>query len=74
LGKADNVATFTLADGFKSFAAFCAEAEVDYSEEQVNPIICLPAQMVSNDEQSDNEVKEDETSFTKERRSSNDGF
>jgi hypothetical protein len=55
LGKANNVATFMLADGFKkSFAAFYAKVEVDYGKEQVKPIWCLPAQMVSNDEQSDN--------------------
>jgi hypothetical protein len=72
LGRVDNVATFTFANGFKSFAAFCADAEVDYEKEQADPIICLPAQMVSDDEQSDDKVKEDKTSATRERRTSNE--
>ncbi len=60
LGRADNVATFTMADGFRSFAAFCAEAEVDYKIEQQDPIICSPAQMISDDEYSDDEVEQEE--------------
>jgi hypothetical protein len=54
LGKDDNVATFQLASGYKKFLAFCAEAELDYRDEQENPIIAEEAQVVSDDE-SDNE-------------------
>jgi hypothetical protein len=73
LGKANNVATFSLSEGFEKFTAFCAETEVDYAEEQVDPIICLPAQMVSNDEQSDNKSKTKGESTEDEKRSSNEG-
>jgi hypothetical protein len=73
LGRNDNVATFSLADGFKSFEAFCAEAEVDYQQEQVNPIIAIPAHAVSNDEESDdNEVEDDDPSIKNERSPSNE--
>jgi hypothetical protein len=60
LGKADNVATFSLANGFERFTAFCTKAEVDYNNEQDNPFVCLPAQTVSNDEKSDDELKNEE--------------
>jgi hypothetical protein len=79
LGKADNVATFLLADGFERFTAFCAKAEVDYKNEQVDPVICMPAQMVSDDEQSDDETetegdnKREDTYTHKAGRSSNEG-
>jgi hypothetical protein len=49
LNRLNNVATFNLAPGYTKFMGFCAEAEVDYAKEQDNPIICMPAQMVSND-------------------------
>jgi hypothetical protein len=39
LGKADNVATFQLASGYKQFSAFCAEADLDYQDEQESAII-----------------------------------
>jgi hypothetical protein len=42
------VATFNLAPGYTQFMGFCAKAQVNYAEEQVNPIICLPAQAVSD--------------------------
>jgi hypothetical protein len=72
LDRNDNVATFTLADGFKSFEAFCAEAEVDYKQEQAGPTIAIPAQTVSNDEEShDDEVEGDGPSIDNERRPSN---
>jgi hypothetical protein len=50
LGKTDNVATFTRAPGYRKFAAFCATAELDYDNEQVDPIIATPAHAVSDDE------------------------
>ncbi len=55
LGRNDNVATFSQADGFKSFEGFCAKAEVDYKQEQANPIIAIPAQAVSDDEESNDD-------------------
>jgi transposase InsO family protein len=68
LGRNDNVATFSLANGFKSFKAFCAEAEVDYQQEQAGPIIAIPSQSVNDDEESDNdEVAEDDPSIKNER-------
>jgi hypothetical protein len=60
LGKSDNVATFSLADGFERFPAFCAKAEADYGNEQVDPVICQPAQTVSDDEESDDESEDKE--------------
>jgi hypothetical protein len=77
LGKADNVATFSLADGSERSTAFCAEAEVDYNNKQVNPFICLPAQMVSDNDKSDDELENEEygtedTSAHKAGRSSNE--
>jgi hypothetical protein len=47
----NNVTTFNLAAGYTKFMAFYTEAEVDYAAEQLNPIICLPAQMVSDDDE-----------------------
>jgi hypothetical protein len=56
LGRGDNVASFHLASGYTKFAAFCAQAETDYEKEQDNPLICQPAQVVSDDEDdTDNE-------------------
>jgi hypothetical protein len=73
VGRNDNVATFSLADGFKSFEALCAEAEVDYQQEQAGPIIAIPAQTVSDDKESDdNEVEEDDPSIKNERSPSNE--
>jgi hypothetical protein len=68
LGRNDNVAIFSLADGFKSSQAFCAEAEVDYQQEQTAPIIAIPAQTISDDKESDdNEVQEDDPRIENER-------
>jgi hypothetical protein len=60
LSKLGNVATFNLALGYTKFLGFCAEAEVDYAEEQNNSIICMPAQVVSNDDKGKNEWEEEE--------------
>jgi hypothetical protein len=49
LSHINNVVTFNLAPGYTQFMGFCTKANVDYAEEQDNPIICLPAQAVSND-------------------------
>jgi hypothetical protein len=46
------LATLNLAPGYTQFMGFCAEANVDYAEEQNDPIICLPAQAVSDDDDS----------------------
>jgi hypothetical protein len=45
------MATYNLAPGYTKLMGFCAEANVDYAEEQDDPIICLPAQ-VSDDKDS----------------------
>jgi hypothetical protein len=55
LSKVNNVATYNLAPGYTKLMAFCVEAEVDYAEEQDCPIVCMPAQVVSNDEDSGSE-------------------
>jgi hypothetical protein len=49
LNRYNTVAMFNLAPGYTTFMGFCTEAKVDYAAEQLNPIICLPAQMVSDD-------------------------
>jgi hypothetical protein len=58
-GKDDNVATFQLASGYERFSAFCAEAEMDYEDEQDNPLLADDTQVVSNDDGPGDEVKED---------------
>ncbi len=61
LSKVNNVATYNLAPGYTKFMAFCAEAEVDYAEEQDCPIICMPAQVVSDNEDSGSEEDYDDS-------------
>jgi hypothetical protein len=50
LSKINNAATYNRAPGSTKFMGFCAEADVDYATEQDYPIICLPAQAVSDEE------------------------
>ena len=50
LGKTDNVATFFIAPGYRKFEAFCAKAEMDYAQEQLDPIIADETLVVSDDE------------------------
>lgn len=52
-----NVATFQLAPGYAKFSAFCAEADVDYDDEQSDPITVEPSQVVSDDEDEDDIVE-----------------
>ena len=52
LSKVNNVATYNLAHGYTKFMAFCAEAEVAYAEQQDCTIISMPAQVVSDNEDS----------------------
>jgi hypothetical protein len=51
LNRYNNVVSFNLAPGYTKFMGFCTKAEVDYAAEQLNPIICLPAQTVCDDEE-----------------------
>lgn len=53
-----NVATFQLAPGYAKFSAFCAEAEVNYDEEQSNPITVESSQVVSDDEEDEDDIVE----------------
>jgi hypothetical protein len=55
LGRNNNVATFGTAPGYRKSKAFCTTAELNYEEEQVDPIIATPAEIVSNDDK--NEAK-----------------
>jgi hypothetical protein len=48
-----NCATFQLAPGYAKFNAFCAEADVDYDDEQCHPITVESSQVVSNDADDD---------------------
>jgi len=50
LGKNDNVATFYLASGFKSFNLFCQECKIDYDQVEKEPVHVFPAGVVSDDE------------------------
>jgi hypothetical protein len=50
LDRTDNVATFHLASGYDKFSIFCEDADIDYAQEQHDPLICEPAQVVSDDE------------------------
>ncbi|KAI2498311.1 hypothetical protein MHU86_16181 [Fragilaria crotonensis] len=47
LGKRDNVATFTLAPGYRNFKAFCCEADLN---EPMSDPIALPSGIISDDE------------------------
>jgi hypothetical protein len=52
-----NVATFQLAPGCAKLSAFCAKADVDYDEEQGDPITVESSQVVSEDEDEDDIVQ-----------------
>jgi hypothetical protein len=68
LSRTSNVATYNLAPGYTKFMSFCAEAEVDYRAEQDYPIICLPAQAVSDDEEDDPKDEYEQTNDLKSSR------
>ncbi len=51
LGRADNVATFTLASGYEHFRAFCCET--DMIDVRLDDVIALPAGLISDDEDDD---------------------
>ena len=55
LGKNDNVATFYLASGFKSFNLFCQECKIDYDQVEKEPVHVFPAGVVSDDEDDNND-------------------
>lgn len=46
-----------LAPEYTKFMGFCTKANIDYAKEQDDPIICLPAQAVSDDKESGPEDK-----------------
>jgi hypothetical protein len=50
LGKQDNVATFYTAPGYRKFEAFCSTAELNYAQEQEDPIIADETLIVSDDD------------------------
>jgi hypothetical protein len=52
-----NVAIFQLAPGCAKCSAFCAKADVDYDEEQGDPITVELSQVVSEDEDEDDIVQ-----------------
>jgi hypothetical protein len=49
----DDVATFFTAPGYRKFEGFCATAELDYHQEQNDPIIANETSMVSDDDDDD---------------------
>ena len=51
LGRTNNVATFSLAPGYKQFGNFCCEADI--SEETQPELIALPSGIISDDEEDD---------------------
>ena len=53
LGRKDNVATFPMSPGYKLFAAFCCEAGMD--TDSVEEPLAMPAGIISNDEDFDND-------------------
>lgn len=50
IGKTDNVATFYLAPGFKRFQLFCQQCNLDYDQLEEEPVVALPAGVVSDTE------------------------
>jgi hypothetical protein len=59
ISVSDNVATFPLAPGYEKFTAFCAEAQIDDSDD-LNPIIAQPAVATGSDDEGNNESYEDD--------------
>ena len=59
--KGTNVATIRSAPGFKSFETFLVHAGITEEDEDQVPL-CLPAQVVSDDEQSQDDFSDDEPS------------
>ena len=53
LGRSNNVTTFHMASGFEKYKAFCAKADIDTMADWEDPLIAEPAQIVSNNEYSD---------------------
>jgi hypothetical protein len=69
LNQYNNFATFNLAPGYTKFMSFCTESKVDYAAEQLNPIICFPAHLVS-----DNEADSDSTNNYEQPASADTGL
>jgi hypothetical protein len=53
--KKDNVATFFTAPDYQNFEAFCTTAELDYQQEQNDPIIAHETLIVSDDDDDDDD-------------------
>lgn len=49
-----NVATFSTASGYQKFAAFCAEADIDYGDDD-DPLVAMPAEMDNTGSYEDDE-------------------
>jgi hypothetical protein len=64
LGKRDNVATFSLAPGYRNYECFCSEAGITQETESEEPI-ALPSGIISDDESTggleDDEWKKEDT-------------
>jgi hypothetical protein len=54
ISVSDNVATFPLAPGYEKFTAFCAEAQIEDSDD-LDPIIAQPAVATGSDEDEDDD-------------------
>jgi hypothetical protein len=59
ISVSDNVATFPLAPGYEKFTAFCAEAQIEDSDDR-DPIIAQPAVATGSDDEGDDEPYEDD--------------
>ena len=55
LGRLNNVATFHMAPGFEKYKAFCAMADIDPMADWEDPLIAEPAQIISDDKDSNDE-------------------
>ena len=50
LGEYDNVASFYLASGFSKFNLFCQKAEINYEQNELNPMHIEDTQVISDKE------------------------
>jgi bacterioferritin-associated ferredoxin len=64
LGRNDNVATFEMAHGYRQFAAFCYEADIDV---HCHEITAMPSGIISDDDDSDRDIPEPTESPPPER-------
>ena len=57
INKDNNVATLRSAPGYSKFKLFCDQAKINYDNENNDPMICHPTEIVDDEEQ-ENEVRE----------------